>query len=253
MEGSWTQPMTTRSTRACIPQGRLTSHVSCESSTSISMVARAGGWSTGNSTKRKSGPICLIWKVCPSRHNRMRTRAEWAPRELGRVIMAGIEGVACPHAGPESVEGPFAGRSNLSVHPGFLASGCVAVVSLFSDTLREWVGQIRSQAVTHFLPGCFCLGHAAGTRQNKPPGRTRFSPENFVRLARGPRRHGRSESRKQGRGGRTRGASPHRWRRRVRTVRFVACSVEARKYGRRSCLPPRLMACSQAPCAACEL
>ncbi len=69
----------TRSSSARIPSGRSTSQLRWLSSTCNSMVARVGGWSQGDSTKRKSGPICAIRKLMPSKSSRIFTRAECPP------------------------------------------------------------------------------------------------------------------------------------------------------------------------------
>lgn len=79
---SWaqrTKAKTTRSSLAFIPCGRFTSHVRWAASTCSSIVARAGGWSPGDSTKRKSGPICAMRKLAPFKSSRIRTNAECPP------------------------------------------------------------------------------------------------------------------------------------------------------------------------------
>ena len=69
----------TRGSPALMPCGRATSQVRRESSTCISMVARTGGWSPGDSTNRKSGPNCAMRKLVPFTSSRIRTNAECPP------------------------------------------------------------------------------------------------------------------------------------------------------------------------------
>ncbi len=72
-------PKATRSYPTFIPSGRLTCQVRRDPSTCSSMVARVGGWSAGESTKRKSGPICTMRKLLPLNRSRIRTNAECPP------------------------------------------------------------------------------------------------------------------------------------------------------------------------------
>jgi hypothetical protein len=93
------------------------------------MLARAGGWFSGESMKRKSDPVWAMRKLAPFRSSRIRTNAEWAPSELDLLITREAEAIALRYASRNlvSVELPELGGGihgrvqMLDVNPGRVA------------------------------------------------------------------------------------------------------------------------------------
>ena len=80
----------TRLHPAAIPSGRRTSQRRSLWSTRIMMLALAGGWSIGSSSRRKPGPSCATGSDRPSTNSLILTSAEWPQKLLDCSSMSDI-------------------------------------------------------------------------------------------------------------------------------------------------------------------